>query len=281
MLNFKVENNKIIIGNSPDFNVQQTLECGQLFRYIKTDFGYKAYSLEHKALIYCQEGYTIIECSNVKYFINYFDLHTNYAKIKLELEGDALLASAIQHGEGIRILKQNSIEAIIGFIISANNNIKRIQNTLFRLCEDHGQNMGDYFSFPTLKVLASLSEEYYKSIGCGYRAQYLAKVVWQLINEFDLDAIESMPTLDAASELTKLYGVGPKVADCILLYGFYKLDTFPVDTWIKKIYYDYNPKMKNINEKQMRKFFVDKFGSLSGYAQQYLFYYKRSKGDLL
>ena len=279
MLEFTVNKNEIFIPTSPDFSPQQTLECGQVFRFKTTAFGYEVYSLNHKATIICQKDGTKIVCDDVKYFINYFDLLTDYAKIKSELRKNAFLKDAILFGEGIRILRQDPIEAIISFLISQNNNIPRIKKILETICECYGERCDGYYGFPTLEKLKTIPKQFFTDIKCGYRDEYLFSTIQRLADGFDIQKIKQMSANDANIYLTKLKGVGNKVADCILLYGFYKTDVFPTDTWIKKVYADYNPENKNKTAIQIRNEFVSVYGNLSGYAQQYLFYSKREKNN--
>lgn len=274
---YEISDNKIIIKNHDDFVASHIIECGQVFRYEKTPFGYNLYSLNHKATIFCQKDITIIECDDVNYFVNYFDLKTNYGKIKVELQKDFMLKNAIAYGHGIRILKQDLLEVIIGFIISQNNNIARIKQIISKICESYGTNMGSYYAFPTLEQLSTIPLEFFEKIKSGYRAKYLYQAIQQIKQGFDLNIVYSLPTDEALKHLQKLSGVGPKVADCILLYGYHITNSFPTDTWIKKVYYDFNKQDvgKNIKPEIIRNYFVSKYGNLSGYAQQYLFYYKR------
>lgn len=259
--------------SASDFDIKQTLECGQVFRYKVRDFGYTVYSSNQKADIYCQNGCTKIFCKDKKYFINYFDFCTNYAKIKSSLSVYPYLKPAIEYGNGIRILKGDLLEIIIEFIISQNNNIPRIKTIIEKICESYGKNMGDYFAFPTLSSLKSIPLEFFKKIGCGYRDKYLFDTISCLSYEY-LDNLKLMSTIDARNSLLKLKGVGKKVADCILLFGLHKTDVFPTDTWIVKAYCKYY----NSNESDAKKIsckLESEFGELSGYAQQYLFYQMR------
>lgn len=276
-LEYIVKNNEIFIPTSPDFNAKQTLECGQVFRFKQTAFGYEVYSLNHKATLICQKDGTKIVCDDVKYFINYFDLLTDYAKIKQELNGNAFVKNAISFGEGIRILRQDPIETIISFLISQNNNIPRIKKIIETICECYGEKCDGYFAFPTLQKLSTIPKQFFTDIKCGYRDEYLFSSIQKLASGFNIQAIKTMPSEQANKYLTELKGVGNKVADCILLYGFYKTDVFPTDTWIKKVYSDFNPSAKNKQAVQIRNEFVKTYGNLSGYAQQYLFYSKREK----
>ncbi|MBQ2864431.1 MAG: hypothetical protein IJE91_03075 [Clostridia bacterium] len=278
-MEYIVKNNEIFIPASPDFNAKQTLECGQVFRFKQTAFGYEVYSLNHKATLICQKDGTKIVCDDVKYFINYFDLLTDYAKIKQELNGNAFVKNAISFGEGIRILRQDPIETIISFLISQNNNIPRIKKIIETICECYGEKCDGYFAFPTLQKLSTIPKQFFTDIKCGYRDEYLFSSIQKLASGFNIQAIKTMPSEQANKYLTELKGVGNKVADCILLYGFYKTDVFPTDTWIKKVYSDFNPSAKNKQAVQIRNEFVKTYGNLSGYAQQYLFYSKREKNN--
>ncbi len=274
---YKVENGKIIITNKLDFDITHILECGQVFRFKKLAEGhYIVYSLDKKAEIITYDSHVEILCNDTEYFVNYFDLNTDYSQIKKDLSKFELLKEPIKYGYGIRILKQDLFEMIISFIISANNNIKRIQGIIEKICSYCGKNMGDYYAFPTLDELLSCTEENFKSFGAGYRASYLYKVCRQL-QEFSLDEIEKSDSDSARKLLCTLMGIGPKVADCILLFGLNRQDVFPVDTWIMKVYKDmFGGNLTN--REKIAKYLVNYFGeSMSGYAQQYLFYNKREE----
>ncbi len=275
-MEFQIVNNDIIIPNNNDFNIAQTLECGQVFRFQKTSFGYEVYSLNHKASIYCQQMHTIIKCDDVNYFVNYFDLLTDYAKIKLELNKNKFVKDLIPFGEGIRILRQDPFETIISFLISQNNNIPRIKKIIESICLNYGENCGDYYAFPTLNSLAKAPKQFFTDIKCGYRDEYLFNTVQAIYKGFNISSVHNMSATSANKYLCGLCGVGPKVADCILLYGYHKTNVFPTDTWIKKAYHDFYPG-ENKSATQIRDYFVEMFGDLSGYAQQYLFYAKREK----
>lgn len=264
----------LLVEGLEDFNVKHTLECGQVFRYKVQDFGYTVYTSDQKADIYCQNDSIKIFTNNKKYFINYFDFCTNYAKIKSSLGANPIMAQAIKFGSGIRILRGEPLEMIISFIISQNNNIPRIKGIIEKICEGYGTYNGDYYAFPTLQQLKSIPFEFFKKIGCGYRDRYLYKAIEMLGNEIDIERIANMPTIEARTELMKLMGVGRKVADCILLFGFRKTDVFPTDTWVVKCYNSiYQTDEKNAVK--ISEHFVKEFGELSGFAQQYLFYKMR------
>ena len=273
-MKYTIDENIIYVDNGLDFDIKHILECGQVFRFKKTDFGYIVYSLCHKAEVYVQEVHTKIVCDDAKYFEKYFDFCTDYAKIKSALSVHPILSSAIKDGEGIRILRQDPLEMIISFIISSNNNIPRIKAIIEKICESYGKNMGDYYAFPTWEELKNIPLEFFRDIKCGYRDKYLYNTIQSLAQSFDIAKIYSMDTKEARKYLSTLMGVGPKVADCILLFGYHKTDVFPTDTWIKKVYWE---DFGGVEKKPtaITKYFLDLFGDKAGYAQQYLFYSKR------
>ena len=264
----------IEVFKSDDFDIKQTLECGQVFRYKVQEFGYTVYSLKHKADIYCQNDVVKIFTKDKKYFINYFDFLTNYDKIKTRLGAYPILESSLNFGNGIRILHNSPLEMVIQFIISQNNNIPRIKTIIEKICESYGERIDDYYAFPTIEQLKSIPLEFFTSIKCGYRDKYLFESIAMIDTVVDLAAIEKMTTSEARNELMKLKGVGRKVADCILLFGYYRTDVFPTDTWVVQAYNKlYNE--KSTNAIAIADFFAEMFGDLSGYAQQYLYYQMR------
>lgn len=276
MKNYYIDENKIVVTNLSEFNITHILECGQVFRFKKENNDYIVFSGENYAKIKTLQDKVEIYSSNLNYFVNYFDLDNDYTFIKNELSKYEILKPMIKSAYGIRILKQDPLEMIISFIISANNNIKRIQIIIENICKKFGTKIDEeYYAFPTIKQLEKASIEDFKECGAGYRAKYLYNVVRQLKN-FNIEEIFTLNSEIAIEKLLNLSGVGPKVADCILLFGFNKQDCFPVDTWIKKVYNEYFGVVKTDNVKQIRKDLVNIFKNLSGYAQQYMFYYKRS-----
>lgn len=274
---FLISNNSILINNINDFVASHILECGQIFRYkkISTEH-YIVFSKDKKCEIIQEKDSTKIICDDVDYFINFFDLNRDYSNIKSQLSNLPFMTDSLVHGNGIRILNQDPWEMLISFIISANNNIPRIQSIIAKLCTTLGKDMCGYYSFPTAEAMASMSEDFYRNIGAGYRARYLLQTAQRIANGYDLNQLFDMPTKLANEQLLSFVGVGQKVADCILLFAYHKQDVFPVDTWIKKVYCQYLGELVNPN--QIRAKLLDIYGNLSGYAQQYLFFYKRQLG---
>ncbi len=272
-MKYEILKDGILIIGKNDFNIDDILLCGQIFSFNKVDYGYDVYSLDKYAKVVEEEnGYRIIT-NDSAYFENFFDLKTDYSLIKKELKKYPLLSEPIKFGGGIRILKQDLFETLISFIVSANNNIKRIQLILNRMREKLGKDMGGFYAFPTQEELLKVDEKFFKEIGAGYRAGYIYKVVRQ-VDEKMLKDWNNLSTREIRKKLIALSGVGPKVADCVLLFGYGRKDVFPVDTWIAKMFNKYYAPLENREE--IRRRLINEFGNLAGYAQQYLFYFMRS-----
>lgn len=262
-----------LIISSKDFCIKETLDCGQLFRYKEKDGVYSVISKDKRAFISQSEQDIILETDDKAYFENYFDLNTDYGKIKERLKDKPLMKEAVSFAGGIRILKQDLFETVISFIISANNHIPRIKSIIERLCEALGEEKDGFYAFPKPSRMAEKNADFYFKLGAGYRADYLADTARKIDSGFDINAVFEMDLEEASKHLQKLKGVGEKVADCILLFGAGKTQAFPVDTWIKKVYSDIFKDA--VTNKQMRQKLMSLYGSDSGYAQQYLYYYKR------
>lgn len=271
---FGISNNLITVCNTSDFNPKHILECGQTFRYTKIDSGYKVFSKNLFCSLIYDNTRVIIESNQPAYFYRYFDLGRDYGKIKQALSGFPNLESAIAYGSGIRILNQDPAETVFSFILSANNNIPRIRSIIQKLSDRFGEDMGDYRAFPTAERLAEVADDELREIGTGYRAAYIAGAARAIRDGF-LQDISKMDTPAAKRHLMSLQGVGDKVADCILLFGYHKDDVFPTDVWISRVYEKYFAQCGQCSRKEMAKRLTDLFGNLSGYAQQYLFYYIR------
>ena len=271
-----------------DFEPQHVFECGQAFRWKREDD--ESYTIVHKKRILnvSRDGKDIVlDGANMDDFNNiwydYFDLGTDYSKIKEELSRDPILEEAIKYGQGIRILNQDPYETTISFIISANNQIPRIKNSIRLLSENYGELIGEYrgekyYSFPEPETLAKASQEEIKEVcRVGFRDKYIVNSSRMIVDgEVDLDSLFELSREEASVELKKLAGVGPKVSNCILLFSLKKSDSFPVDVWVKRImeYFYFKEDTKN---SVISKFAKEKYGELGGYAQQYLFYYAREE----
>lgn len=279
----KCKENVIEIEGLRNFHPRHIFECGQAFRWNWDDGGYVGVVAD-KLVKIIWDG-TILSIENAtmddfnKLWFNYFDLQTDYGEIIKGLSADPVMEEATKHGWGIRILNQDPWETLISFIISANNGINRIKLIIERLSRKFGEKIvwqdREYYTFPEIDALADAEAEEIKSCGCGYRGSYIMKTA-RLVQsgQIDLYGLKDMDYGDAKEQLMKCSGVGPKVADCILLFSLNKRQAFPVDVWVKRIMETfYLEDMRDF--KDIRKFAEYKFGSLAGYAQQYLFYYAR------
>lgn len=277
------KDNNLIIENVFDFDIVQTFECGQCFRWNKDGDGYVGVALG-KALKISQCGDTLtlygaskLDWDNI--WSKYFDFGRDYAKIKNKLSGNDVMKQAIDFGGGIRILNQDPFECLISFIISASNNIPRIKKIIDALCTAFGEKITysglEYYSFPTPEKLASLTLSDLSVIKAGFRDKYILNAA-KCVNSgiLDLDCLKNASLEYAKGELLKLSGVGNKVAECVLLFSLEKYSSFPVDVWIKRImehcFFEEEQTKETISA-----FASDKFGELGGFAQQYLFYWAR------
>lgn len=252
----------IRVDDLTQFDPYAILHSGQVFRYWQTPNGWLVMSGYHWAEIKSINGQLIISCDDASFFYYYFDFETDYQSIKASLTAPKL-QNALICGGGIRILQAEFVEMVLSFIISANNNIKRFTKTINDICEQYGSgtNCGHH-AFPTLEQCESITESDFKRLGCGYRAPYLVKAIQQL-KKINFNNLRTLPNSELQRELLKLSGVGPKVAACVMLFAFHRLDIAPVDTWIKKAI-----SQLSLSEQQ-----VILHGQYAGIAQQYIFYY--------
>ena len=272
---YEIKNDIIKVLDKSQFNPEHILECGQVFRYGKdSNNNYFVISKNNKATIIEKESHYEIISNNPSYFVNYFDLNTDYNEIKNKLQQNKTLSPMIDYGYGIRILKADPLEMIFSFTISQNNNIKRIKQIIERLCEIGSDNNG-YKNFPTQSELFDSPIEFYESLGAGYRAKFLKELSISLKN-VDFYKLKNLSTDEIYNFLINLKGIGPKVASCILLFGFGKTEKFPVDTWIEQVYYNHFSNKKRTRP-QIQEYFESEFKEYSGIAQQYLFFYEREK----
>lgn len=276
----KIEKSKnCIILSSKYFSVKQILNSGQVFRFKPYKNGYFLCAGKQAALLNTYNDKVEIICTDENYFYKYFDLDTDYEKIAKQLQKYPFLDKAIDYGKGIRILKQEKTETIFDFIISSNNNIKRISGIIENICNSLGDkkifNGISYNTFPDINKLSSVNVEFYKMAGAGYRARYLYNTATEIKNGFNINFVNNIDTTNLSKHLMQLQGIGKKVADCILLFAYNKTDVFPVDVWIEKVYNEYYCSKKNLNRDKIADYFVNLFGNYSGYAQQYFYYYKR------
>ena len=282
---------KYIIKNCNTFELKDIFECGQCFRFNKQE----------------DESYTGVVGNNVinvkkvdneihiksvgednleELVVDYFDLNRDYEQIKDKLSKiDENMQKSISYGKGIRILNQDLWETIISFIISANNNIPRIKGIIDRMSERYGKKIifegKEYYTFPTVEELSKASVEDLRALGLGFRDVRVYETTKMIKNkEVDLEQLKNEKEFNKVrNTLLTLPGVGPKVADCILLFSTLKRwEAFPIDVWVRRVMnelYIKNPDETKVRKEEIEKIAYEKFGNLAGIAQQYLFYWKR------
>ena len=279
------------IENVDSFELKDIFDCGQCFRWNEQEDGSYTGVFKGNVLNVKKEGNKVtfkgICKGEIKEVVeDYFDLKRDYEKIKEHLSKiDDNMKKSIEYGKGIRILNQDLWETIISFIISANNNIPRIKGIIERLSKNYGKeidyNGEKYYTFPTVEELKDVSVEKYRELGLGFRDIRLYETTKMILNgEVDLDELRNNPnTMEVRDKLLTLSGVGPKVADCILLFSDLKrFEVFPIDVWVRRVMNDLyikNEDETKVNKKQIEKIAKEKFGDLAGLAQQYLFYWRR------
>lgn len=280
---------KYIIKNCKSFKVKDIFECGQCFRWNEEPDGSYTGIFGHNVLNVKEEKDIVITgiCNGdiediCKY---YFDLDRNYEEIKKTLSlVDDNMKESIKYGEGIRILNQDLWEMIISFIISANNNIPRIKGIIERMSAKYGQEIKfrgtSYYTFPTIDELSQASVKDLKDLGLGFRDRYVYETTKKIKEgKINLENLKQEPTNEVRKQLLTLTGVGPKVADCIMLFSTLKrFDVFPVDVWVRRVMNDLYIKEEDetkVSKVKIEKIANEKFGNLAGLAQQYLFYWRR------
>ena len=282
---------KYILKNQKSFELKDIFECGQCFRWNEQKDGSYTGVVKNTIINVKKENENIIfagKCKeNIKDIVeDYFDLKTNYEEIKQKLSNiDEYLKTSVEYGKGIRILNQDLWETIISFIISANNNIPRIKGIIERLSQKYGNeiewNGEKYYTFPTAEQLKDVTVEEYRKLGLGFRDIRLYETTKMILSkEIDLQKLrENSNTQQVRNELLKLSGVGPKVADCILLFSDLKrFDVFPIDVWVRRVMNDLYIKEDDetkVSKSKIEKMADEKFGDIKGLAQQYLFYWRR------
>ena len=279
-----------LLKNVKSFEPKDIFECGQCFRWnLEEDGSYTGVVGKNVLNVVKEQDNIIIKGigkDNLKDVCSkYFDLDTDYEKIKNKLSRiDGNLKTSIDYGNGIRILHQDVWETLISFIISANNNIPRIKGIIERISQKYGRviewNGKNYYTFPTADELSRASIKDLRMLGLGFRDSRVYETT-RLVKEgkIDLEKLEKNNNIsEIREELLKFPGVGPKVADCIMLFSMKKYQVFPIDVWVKRVmtelYFNKDKKIEP-NNKKILEFAENKFGNLAGLAQQYLFYWRR------
>lgn len=269
------KHNDLLVIPEDIFSLPQTLDCGQAFRWEKTENNKWHGVVKGTPLTVYETAEGIVFENTTEEQFNaiwkdYFDFDTDYKRIRESFSGDLYLSKAMDFCGGIRLLKQEPWEALCSFIISQNNNIPRIKGIISRLCETFGDGLGKGdFSFPAAERLADMTPEELAPLRAGFRAKYIVDAAKKVVSgEVPLYSLPQLPLEEGLNSLMKITGVGPKVASCALLYGCGKKDAFPIDVWVKKILCELYPDG-----------FPFEGSPYKGIAQQYLFHYRRFSPD--
>lgn len=268
--------NFIVIPDVRDLDLEQTLDCGQSFRWEKQNDGSFSGVAFGKYVNISLDGTDMIiknaAPEDEKIWREYFDLELDYGKIRGDISKlHPVLEEAARYAPGIRILRQEPYEALCTFIISQNNNIKRIKGIVARLCESFGDEIDEgVYTFPTAERLAELTPDDLAPLRAGFRNRYIIDSAKKVAShEVDLELCKTADYEAARAELMKITGVGVKVADCTLLFGMHRVEAFPVDVWMKRAMEKLFPGMS-----------ANDFGEYAGIAQQYIFHYSRMHPEL-
>ena len=267
-----------------NFDLKSTITCGQIFRFIEND-GYFVIVIKDRVISLKEDGdYIIIESNNennLENIINdYFDLKRDYDSIEKNIiNSDKKIKDALVFSRGLKMIHQDPFETLIAYIISQNNRVPSIANSLNLISKNYGKKINfkgqDYYLFPDFDSLKGLSINDFRNCKVGFRDKYLYEIIRDIENKkLDLDKISYMSSADALNYLISFKGIGNKVASCILLFAYQKFDVYPIDTWVKKFMKeDYGIE----GESNIKKFTFNTYKEYSGLAIQYMFNYKRNK----
>lgn len=267
---------------STQFDIDQIAESGQCFRMTKVFdnvygliFRGRYIELSKKGIL--ADGSSVVElsCEQEEFDIiwkDYFDINTDYSDIlKMIDKDDEFLCRAADYGQGIRILRQDPWEMIISFIISQRKSIPAIRTSIERLASKCGDRIetprGAAYSFPSAEQILSLSRSELDECGLGYRSKYITEISRRVVSgDFDVYALDKLSDEELKKELLNIYGVGVKVANCVMLFGYHRVDSFPEDVWIKRALGSFYPDG----------FPYEKYPGCAGIMQQYIFFYIRN-----
>ncbi len=261
---------------SEDFDIAKIAGSGQCFRMNESgDSCYLMVAANRLLRLEFSDGESRLYCSQKEFdeiWKAYFDFDTDYRAIRESVsKEDSYLFNAMQYGRGIRILRQDPWEMLISFIISQRKNIPAIKRSIELLCEACGERItseaGSFYAFPSPERLAEMSAGALNACSLGYRTKYIQKTAGLVANkEIDLEALRKASDEELLSKLLTIPGVGPKVANCVMLFGYHRLSSFPRDVWMNRV----------IDGEYDGSFPLDLYPGYQGVMQQYLFYYARS-----
>ncbi len=264
----------IKITDISNLSLSETLDCGQCFRWKQDENGNWCGVVKgvYRKIRQEEDGITILGADEEEFngiWLDYFDLKRDYDALKADFSANEMIKDACEFAPGIRVLHQEPWEAFITFIISQNNNISRIKGIVERICVAFGDKIEEgVYSFPGAERLAAEPAESFARLGCGYRADYISSAAKEVFEgTLDLETLMTAPLTEARERLLKVHGVGPKVADCVLLYGLGRAERCPADVWMKRVIAALGGEMPPCVTEH------------AGIAQQFLFHYARNFPD--
>ncbi|MEI7433414.1 MAG: DNA glycosylase [Methanomicrobiales archaeon] len=259
------------------FNLDKTLSCGQVFRWVNAGEWWIGI-VGNRLIRIRQDGEKLTWDGTDEPFIrHYFSLDLDLPRILSEIDRDPVIHQAIDECRGLRIIRQPPWECLVSYIIATFTNIPSIKRRISLLCREFGYEISadgePCFSFPTPDALSRAEECEVRACSLGYRAPFLCHVAQEIEgNPGWEDTVRNLPFEEARTELMHYHGVGRKVADCVLLFGFERLEAVPVDVWIERILRQHYLKPgEKANYEYIRRYAQGYFGPNAGYAQEYLF----------
>lgn len=279
--------NDVWIEDYRDFNLEQTLECGQCFRFHKIKNNEYIVIAHHimQRIEQIEDRVVFYNCDEDTFnniWFEYFDFGNDYGEIKeYLLQYDDKLKEAIEEKNGIRILKQEFFENLLSFIISQNKQIPHIKKIVDDIANKYGDKLGEYegreyYSFPTVEQLKDATIEDFRELKTGFRAPYLMDAIRLVLDgTIKVDEFSELSDDEVEKKLIQIKGVGNKVANCVMLFSLGRREAFPVDVWIQRIMEQLYFDGEKTKKETITEFAKKHFGKYGGYAQQYLFYYAR------
>ena len=262
-----------------DFDLKKIVDSGQCFRPKEIEPGLFRFTVRENILHISKLDEEIfnVDCDEETWkgvWENYFDLGTNYADIRRDIENfaagkpyETFLHDATEYGKGIRILRQDSFEMLISFIISQRKNIPSIKTSVEKICELFGRCVDGVYLFPRIEDMLNVTVDDLKGLGLAYRKAYIKDAVEKVDSGMvDLNELGNFSDTDLTEDLKLIDGVGDKIANCVALFAYHRVDRVPVDVWIRRA----------INQDFGGENIFSKFGKNAGILQQYIFYYKRN-----
>lgn len=269
----------VVINNINNLDLDNTICCGQIFRYEKLeDDSYIVILKDRVVKLKYVDNKLYIDSNNMNNIENvireYLDLDRDYINIIENIkECDDILGKYLDKSIGLKMIKQDPVECIVSYIISQNNSVRNIKNSLDLISYKLGDKVifldKEYYLFPSIDKLSKISLEEFRECKVGFRDRYLVDIISDIVeNRLNVNYIFEMNSEDSLRYLMSFRGIGMKVASCILLFAYGKYDVYPIDTWVKK-YMDVNYGIKD--EKKIKDFCKEKYGKYSGLAIQYMF----------